>query len=100
MQSSSPTISASTAKLVDIPVVNEVAKGTKKENYKSLHGCDGPFVQIHKSLRSLLKAMDPEVAGINKEVVKSGCSKQAAIVNTGFGAIFWKCWSENKTFFS
>jgi len=38
-----PTISASTAKLVDIPVVNEVAKGTKKE-YKSLHGCDGPFV--------------------------------------------------------
>jgi hypothetical protein len=44
--------------------------------------------------------MDPEVAGINKEVVKSGCSKQAAIVNTGFGAIFWKCWSENKTFFS
>ena len=39
-----PTISASTAKLVDIPVVNEVAKGTKKENYKSLHGCDGPFV--------------------------------------------------------
>jgi len=26
MQSSSPTISASTAKLVDIPVVNEVAK--------------------------------------------------------------------------
>ena len=29
---------------LDIPVVNEVAKGTKKENYKSLQGCDGPFV--------------------------------------------------------